>query len=185
MSWEYHRSSRLLPYQLERYHRAVHNIHIATIWTMAASAKERKQKSRAKLMAKYGLRKFRQIQNKQKAAQRKAKKEKMTDAEKIVLRAQLRVSKAQWRAAKRDSGDISSDSGGICFDISCTCQWYTLWFAEPAASLIIWHSSAYKSLTWACQELTKAISLPGYSVGHQMMLPQLLYQSIITKYNFY
>ena len=85
---------------------------------MAASAKERKQKSRAKLIAEHGLQKFRQIQNKQKAAQRKSKKQKMTDAEKIVLREQQRVSKAKWRAAKRDSGDISSDSGGICFDMA-------------------------------------------------------------------
>ena len=89
---------------------------------MAAPAKERKQKSRAKLIAEHGLQKFRQIQNKQKAAQRKAKKEKMTDEEKIVLRAQQRVDKAKWRAAKRDSKDIFSHSGGICFDIGCTCQ---------------------------------------------------------------
>ena len=78
---------------------------------MAATAKERKQKSRAKFIAEHGLEKFREIQNKQKAAQRHAKKDKLTDAEKILLREQQRVSKAKWRALKRAAkGVVATDS---------------------------------------------------------------------------
>ena len=75
---------------------------------MAATAKKRKQKSQAKFIVEHGLEKFREIQFKQSAAQRHAKKDKMTKAEKILMREQQRVSKAKWRASKRAAKGIGA-----------------------------------------------------------------------------
>ena len=73
---------------------------------MAATAKERKQRSRAKFIA--------EIQNTHKAAQRHAKKDKLTEAKQIFLREQQRVGKAKWRDSKREAkGFGATDSNAM------------------------------------------------------------------------